>query len=298
MLLGVIFLWSTIEVITKAINDDMHPLWIAFLRFFLGGLVLVPAIWIYRKKVNWKETRLRDWTQLMLLSMLGITATFTLFHLALVGISASSAATLISTVPLFIAPLSLLILKERMGIVGMAGIVLGAAGIVIISVSEGGGLSFNSSPIMILFSVICFSVYSVMMKPLNKRIDPRVTTPISLIVGSLFMIPLLMIRGASLDIASISAMSWAGLLFMSFISVGLAYMLFFIALDKIEVSKGSSFFYLKPIIASFLAWAFLYEAPSAVRVLSIFLISFSIYLVVAEKAVKRFILRYRSGKVQ
>ena len=121
-----VFLWSTIEVVSKPLNGRIDPLWIAFLRFFIGGIFLMPLVLMHWKKVEWKKVNVREWAMFILLTFLGITAAFILFHEALAGISATAAATIISTTPLFIAPLSIVLLRERMGYLGLVGILIGA----------------------------------------------------------------------------------------------------------------------------------------------------------------------------
>jgi drug/metabolite transporter (DMT)-like permease len=293
-----IFLWSTIEVVSKPLNKEIDPEWIAFLRFFIGGLSLFPLMLLSWKKVDWNQVRPVNWSLLVLLSFVGITATFTLFHIALVEIGASSAATLISTVPLFIAPLSFIFLKERISWVGIIGILLGTVGIMVIVLVEGIHFRTISSPILILIAVICFSIYSVCMKPINRLINPRVSTPISLTLGAVMMLPFLLFDGASIDIIGLSPESIILMLYLSIVAVGVAYLLFFLGLEILDVSKGASFFYLKPIIATSLAFIFLKEYPSEDILVAIVLISISIYLVVAEVGIKRFISSLSKRKGQ
>lgn len=297
-LIVTIFLWSTIEVASKPLNDEIGPEWIAFFRFFLGGLSLVPFMVFSWRKVEWNKVKVIDWALLVMLSFVGITATFLLFHIALVEIGASPAATLISTVPLFVAPLSMFVLKERVSWIGIIGIVLGSLGIVVIVVSEGVHFKELSSPILILVSVICFSVYTVAMKPLNRKMNPRISTPISLTLGAVMMVPFLIMDRVSLDVSGVSARSIVIMLYLSIVAVGIAYLLFFIGLERLAVSKGVSLFYLKPLIATSLAFVFLGESPSLTSIVAIVLISISIYLVVAEAAVKRFIWAVSGRKTQ
>jgi drug/metabolite transporter (DMT)-like permease len=290
-----VFLWSTIEVISKPLNDMIDPLWIAFLRFFIGGIFLLPLVFMNWRKVDWTGVGMKHWVLLLVLSLLGITAAFILFHVALTGISATAGATLISTTPLFIAPLSFFILKEKMGYVGMAGILIGALGIMfLVTFEEHHEVRLLSSPFLILMSVLLFSIYTIGMKYLNGRMNPRVTTPLTLLFGALLMLPAIFIKGVPLHAANISLMGWIGIAYLGIIAVGLAYLLYFIGLEDIGASKGASFIYLKPTIAAMLAWPFLGEEPSFVTVISIILISFSVYMVVAEAGLRRFI-EWRNG---
>ena len=282
---GTVFLWSMVEVITKLMHSALPPLTIAYLRFLLGGLFLLPLVIVYGRRIEWGSVSVRDWTALLLLSFLGISCTFSFFHIALYWIDASSTATLIAMVPLVIAPISFLYLGERMGPIGVMGIILGGSGVLLIYFSEEKGLRSLYAVVLILIAVFCFSVYAVMMKPLNRRMDPKVTTSLSLFLGGLMMVPILIFDGAPL-IRAMEVRSWALLLFLSFITVGVAYLLYFMGLDRVRVSTGNSLMYLKPLIATVLAWAFLNEVPTLIRTVAILISSISVFLVVREKWIR------------
>lgn len=282
---GTVFLWSMIEVITKLMHSALPPLTIAYLRFLLGGIFLLPVALVYGRKVNWTAVHWRDWAAFFLVSFLGISCTFTLFHVALYWIDASATATLIAMVPLFIAPLSIVFLKERMGAIGMLGILLGSAGILLIYFSEESGMRSVYAICLVLIAVSCFSIYAVFMKPLNRKTDPKVTTSLSLFLGGVMMVPIVIFDGSPL-IRPLGLSSWLLLLFLSFVTVGIAYLLYFMGLERVNVSTGNSLMYLKPLIATSLAWVVLKENPSIMRMVAIFLISISVFLVVREKRIR------------
>jgi drug/metabolite transporter (DMT)-like permease len=291
-LMGItVLLWSTIEVVSKVIQDDIPPLSIAFLRFFIGGLFLLPLVFVYRKKIDLEALGWKSVVKFILLSFMGISATFILYHKALIWIDASAVATLVSMVPLFIAPISVYHLKEKLGVISMVGLSLGALGIFILYQSQESGINSIIGSLIMVLAVFCFSVYTVLMKPINDRSDPKITTSLSLIIGSLMMIPFLIMEGEPLVVPGISWQSTAGILYLSIFSVGLAYLFYFMSLEKLVISKGSSLLYLKPATASLIAWIFINEYISPIRIASIVVVSLSVYFTVKEDQVSRFLKR-------
>jgi drug/metabolite transporter (DMT)-like permease len=277
-ILVTVVLWSTIEVVSKLIHDDIPSMTISFLRFTLGGLILLPVGISGLKKGNARNAKRKDWITLFLLSILGITITFSLYHKALFWISASSVATLVSMVPIFIAPAALLFLKEKMGWIQMVGLGMGAFGMVLIYLSEESNWrSFQGVALMIL-AVICFSIYSVLMKRLNRKMTARVTTPFSLLIGGIFTAPFTLMDGAPL-FSTTDTLGYIHLGWLAFVAVGLAYLFYFFGMERIGAAKGNSLMYFKPLLAGSLAWAVLGEEPSAARIASIILVSASIYFV-------------------
>ena len=88
------------------------------------------------------------------------------------------------------------------------------------------------------------------------------------------MIPILLVDGAPLW-RPMPISSLLFLLFLSFIAVGLAYLLYFIGLERIDVSTGNSLM--------FLAWAVISEEPPPLRIIGILIISISVFLVIKER---------------
>jgi drug/metabolite transporter (DMT)-like permease len=279
-----VVLWSMIEVMTKLIHSALPPMTIAYLRFILGGMFLLPVVMIYRRKVDWSKVNGKDWLILVLLSFLGISCTFSLYHIALYWIDASSTATLIAMVPLFAAPVSYFLLGERMGPVAIIGLLIGGGGVLMIYFSEESGVHSMIAVGILMVAVFCFSVYAVLMKPLNRKMDARITTSLSLLMGGIMMMPIVLLDGAPL-LREIPAISWAHLFFLSFVAVGLAYLLYFMGLERVQVSTGNSLMYLKPMLATLFAWMILGDAPSTIRIIAIIVVSISVFMVVREKLI-------------
>lgn len=281
LILITVILWSTIEVSTKIVQGDIPPMMISFLRFVIGGLFLLPLSIRGIMRGDTAGTSIREWIILILLSVLGITLTFALYHKALIWISATSVATLISMVPVFAALISFIVLKERITWLQITGLLIGLIGIGLIYLSEESGSFPLLGIIVMVIAVICFSIYSVLMKRLNRKMTAKVTTPLSLLIGGILTAPIALMEGSvlikPLDVQEILLVAWLGLF-----AVGIAYLLYFIGLERIKIAKGNSLLYLKPLIAGALAWIILGEAVSIGRILAIGFISVSIYFVLQD----------------
>lgn len=158
--------------------------------------------------------------------------------------------------------------------------------------SEESGYHSIIAIVILMIAVFCFSIYAVMMKPMNKKMDARVTTSLSLLLGGIMMIPIVILDGAPLY-RTIPLISWIHIFFLSFVAVGLAYLLYFMGLERVQVSTGNSLMYMKPLLATLFAWAILGDEPSIIRIIAIIVVSISVFLVVREKLT---LLRSRSKK--
>jgi len=94
------FLFGTMEVALKIAGSDMDPLQLTFLRFFIGGIVLIPAA---AGEMKSKKTKIRrqDLGRLLLLGIICIPVSMVLFQLGVDGSNASTAAVIFSVNPLF-----------------------------------------------------------------------------------------------------------------------------------------------------------------------------------------------------
>ncbi len=283
LILVTVALWSTIEVVSKLVQDDIPAMTIAFIRFTAGGLILLPLSLNEIRKRKMKDVNSRDWVSLIFISALGITLTFSLYHKALEWISASSVATLVSMVPIFIAPAGFFLLKERIEPIQVLGLALGGTGIFLIYFAEEPNWRSVIGVLVMVLAVFCFSVYAVLMKRLNRKMTPKVSTPISLFIGGLMMAPIVLFDGAPL-FRPMEPIGYVQLGWLSFVAVGLAYLLYFIGLERIKVAKGNSLMYLKPLIAGTLAWIVLNESLTPARIASVILITASIYFVLKGKS--------------
>ena len=94
---------------------------------------------------------------------------FTVYHVALnygeLTVSAGGAGVLISTAPVFTALLAATFLKERLRLLGWAGLVVSFGGAALISLDEGEGLTLGTGALLVLLSAVCVSVYFVFQKP-------------------------------------------------------------------------------------------------------------------------------------
>lgn len=278
LILVTVILWSTIEVVTKLVHHDIPSMTISFLRFTFGGLFLLPIGISGLLKGNARKADLKDWISLILLSILGITLTFSLYHKALDWISASSVATLVSMVPIFVAPAAFIFLKEKIGWIQLVGLVLGTFGVGLIYLSEEPNWWSVQGVGLMVLSITCFSIYAVLMKRLNQKMTARVTTPFTLLIGGIFTAPITLIDGAPL-FRTTDTLGYVHLGWLAFAAVGLAYLFYFFGLERTGAAKGNSLMYVKPLIAGSLAWMFLGEEPSPARIASIILVSASIYFV-------------------
>ena len=280
VLIGVL-LWSTIEVVSKLLQGRVTALNIGFLRFFLGSVLLLPfAIWRVKQKAI--KLNLKDYLIFAGLGAVGITTTYSFFHLSIELTKASSAAIIFSSNPIFVSIFAVLLLKEKINSRKTTGIVIGFIAMFIL-LFEKGTINFSSTlgVFLMIIATITFALYIVLMKKYIKKYTALVLTSFTLFFGSLFFIPAIMIKdGFSGFIFPLSALPW--LMYLGFIPVGIGYLSYFKGVGKVDVSSAAPIYYVKPITAAILAVILLKEVLLIYTYLSIAIVIISLYLIISK----------------
>ncbi len=260
---GAIALFSTIEVVSKYLQSGTGTSnppgadQVAALRFIFGGLLLLPfAVGGRRGRLAAKALR-NDPAPVILLGVVGVFLTFFLFHQGVERASASTAAVVFSTNPIFTSLLAALLLRERLSVAGWLGICLGFLG----ALTAVTGFHFSGlfsrgdflGGILVLSSALTWSAYTVYGKRYSQVYGGLTVSFLSVVAGSAAFATLLAARKGWGALANYDAGTWGWLLYLGVVTVGLGYLLYFEGMRRVPASRGASLFYLKPVFALLLA---------------------------------------------
>ena len=253
-----IIFWSSAFAGIRSALQNYSPFHLALLRFLLAsGTLIVYSIF---KKVRFPN--LRDIPKIVILGFLGVTV----YHIALnvgeISVTAGSASLLIASTPALTSLLAVIFSKEKMSKWGWVGIATSFLGVFLVTLGEGQGFQFDFGAILILVAAVSTSIYFVFQKPLLERYDALSMTTYTICAGTFFMLVFL----PELPQAILSAPfnSTLSVVYLGVFPGALAYVTWTQALSKAPASLVSSFLYLSPVLAIFIAWVLLNEIPSLV----------------------------------
>jgi len=141
---------------------------------------------------------------------------FTLYYGQQHGVPAPIASLTTTLVPLYVMVLAALFLGERMTARRLLGFLVAAAGMVLVALSKraGGPSTYAWLVAVTALAPLCWSIYSVLSKPLAGRVSPIVWTYLVTTVGGLLVLPLL--PGSTWrQWSRLDATGWGALLFLS-----------------------------------------------------------------------------------
>ncbi|MGE5678470.1 MAG: DMT family transporter [Pseudomonadota bacterium] len=277
-----ILIFSTLEVVSSTLKNLINPLQLTFLRFLIGGVILLPLVIKKKEKLHSS-----DLLFFLGLGILNILISMGGLQLAINMGKASTAAILISSNPIFVLLFSSVILKEKVTFDRIACILFGITGItLVIYKGNTGGDTFASLALAILAS-LTFGLYTVLGKLKSEGVSSITMICLSSIFGSLLYVPILLFKG--IPLFEIPQGSLLRILYLGVFLSGIAYITYMEALKLLTASKGAMVFFLKPVVASILAMIFLGEVISGKTVAGMLLVLVGIFI-------NFFKINFRTGK--
>lgn len=252
--------WAGNIVLGRLAAGHVPPVGLAFLRWLIAFLILLPLAWTHLKN-EWPIIR-RHWVLLCVLSATGIAAFNTMAYWGLQYTPAINALLIQSTGPLLIAFWSLLLNRDRLTAGQALGIGLSLCGVLTI-ICRGDPnvlihIDFNRGDLWVLAAMVIYGLYSALLAR-RPSMQPFSFLAVSIGMGSLMLVPVFMwerLAGAPFhyDLKTLLVVAYVAI----FPSV-LAYLCFVRGVQLVGPNRAAPFFHLMPMFGSVLAIAFLGE---------------------------------------
>lgn len=251
------FLFGTMEVALKIGGGDFDPLQLTFLRFIIGGFIILPLA-IRELKANDTKLTGSQFAYLTGLGILAIPISMLLFQLGIMNCNAATASVLISINPIFTMIFAHYMADEKITKVKGIGILFGLIGTIFMI--RPWNLQPGNTVIGIVFMLLAsltFALYTVIGKKSVKEIGIMAQTSISFIMGSLALLVIILVMGKPVMAGVAEHILLVG--YVGIFVTGIGYLAYFIAIKHSDATTGSIAFFIKPAIAPFMAVIFLHE---------------------------------------
>jgi drug/metabolite transporter (DMT)-like permease len=260
-------MWSGQGTAVKLLDRHMGPIAITFLPFYITTVLFVPLLLqMWRQNPNAPRPSSGDWVKFVVAGIAGQV----LAQLGMTwGISkslASNGAILNLLIPVLSAVLASLMLKERVTLLRIASLTIGLIGVLLMSTPDlkqasFGRMQFLAGNLLILCGCLGSSFYNVYCKGLMQRFTEIEILIFSYITASFASLPLLIwVEPFSFRaFRSFDWQSWAAFAFLALFMYGASMLLFFKALQHLDVTTASASLYLVPVFGVFLASVLLGE---------------------------------------
>lgn len=253
--------WGASFIATKVALRDVAPVTVVWTRFLLGVPVLGLAVLLRRE---WAPVPARDLGLFALLGFLGITFHQWLQSNGLVTARASTTAWIVATIPVFIAILGWLVLRERLRAAGTVGIALAAAGVLLV-VTRGDlgalarGRFGEPGDALVLLSAPNWAIFSVLSRRALRAHPAGRMMFYVMLLGWAFTTVLFLAGPGFRDLGRLSSAGWTSIAFLGIVCSGIAYVFWYDALKALPAPQVGAFLYLEPLVAVVVAAAVLGE---------------------------------------
>lgn len=251
-----LMLWASAFAGIRAGLESYGPGQVALLRFIIASFLF--AAWAFVTRMRLPD--LADIPRIVVAGLLGITV----YHVALnhgeVVVTAGAASLIISTSPIFTALLSTAFIGERLSGWGWAGILVSFAGVVLISMGEGGDLELEPRALLVLLAAVSTSVYFIVSKRPLRRYSALEFTSYAVWAGTFPM--LVFAPGLIEQFAEADRAATLSVIYLGIFPGAVSYALWSYALSRMPASMLATFLYFQPVNAIFIAWVWLGEIPA------------------------------------
>jgi drug/metabolite transporter (DMT)-like permease len=255
-------LWGGNFVIGRAITDSMPPFTLSLLRWCAALIIFLPFAWPHLKKEHAQLKK--NWLILILMSITGIAGFNSLLYLALHYTTSINASLVNTSTPIVIYILSFFILREQLNRNQMIGTVLSLAGLFFI-LSKGSlavlvNFSFNFGDFIVLAAVVCWSIYSILIKRYTGILPGYSTFLVCTAVGILVLLPFAFYETFILNIPIVwSNSSVFTILYTGVFASIVAFISWNTAVVRVGANKAGIFLNLIPVFAVIFAVLFIGE---------------------------------------
>ncbi|PSN10378.1 EamA/RhaT family transporter [filamentous cyanobacterium CCT1] len=284
------FLFAGSFVAGKYTTVDLGPLTTSLLRYIIAMVVL--GLLISRSAQPGKALTVArsDWGAMGLLGLFGVVGYHYFFFSSLRYTATANTAIINAFNPVVTGVMAALFIGERLTRRQYGGIVLALMGVLTL-LTRGNlanllTLELNRGDGLMLCAVLCWVVYSLIIKQLSQRYSGLTITFYAAVAGVGQLLVLAAAERWWQQLTALSLASVVAIVYMGAAASGVAYLLFNLSIQQVGPTRTASVVYsLVPIFVAALAWLFFREPLTGAMVASMGLILLGVNVVLSQPKV-------------
>ena len=250
-------IWGAMYVVVKVVVDVVPPLELVWMRYIVAILAL-GLIGICTKQI-WRVAK-KDWFIIFAIGLIGNTISIVTQEMGTMLSTAQMGAIITSTTPAFMVLFARYILNEAMSLKKWLSIIIATVGVGIIVGNGKIDISQQLGGLYLLFAALTWALMSVLVKKVPQQYSQIVVTTYTSGLAVILLTPFVLPRLHQLDWHAIFEPTiLGGILYLGIISTACGFLLWNKGLQLMNASSGGIFFFLQPIVGTFLGWLLLGE---------------------------------------
>ena len=282
-----LFAVSLLYAATFTIAKLAMPLYVKPFAFILLR-VSVATICIYffhRHFVKGAIQDKKDLWPLFVSAVFGVAGNMLLFFKGLSITSPINASVLMLNTPIFVLIFAAFMLKEKLTINKISGILIAALGALLLI--GGRNFTFNQTSalgdLFVTLNAIIYAFYLVYAKKLMVKYHPLTVTLYAFFFGFFLVLPFGLSQTLEIDVAHLPLSIWGAIAFVTIGATFLTYVLNAYALKHASSSLVGSYIYLQPVLATLIAILSGKDHLSADKFLSMLIVFSGVFLASYKK---------------
>jgi len=256
------FIWGGSFVGTKIALSEIRPMTLIFMRYIIGGIVVLIA----SRYIKFQKIEKRDLKWLILLCIFEPGLYFIFETYGIRETDPVVASLIIALIPVFVLLIAAIAGMERVNVYKVVGLLLSIAGVSLISYGNRDADTSTQSSlrgiILVLMATITAASFTVLLSRLAKKYESFTLASIQIIFTIIFYLPLAIIENYPDYRFDLSPRSIYALLYLGVFPTFFAYLLYAKGLSRIEGSTASLFTNLIPIFTAIISSVVLSTIPS------------------------------------
>ena len=267
--------WGFSFVWVKIAYAVYHPLEVVFIRLLIAAILLtIVSLFMVKEKIQKKDYKI-----IFLLAFFEPFCYFIGESFGMQYMTATLASIIISTIPLFTPIFSYLIIREKVTIWEITGLVISFIGVLMLILVDMHIAASLKGVLLMFFAVLAGTNYCVMLRKVADNYSAITIVKWQNIIGALLFLPLFMIfdfshfRSIPFDIKV-----FANIIQLAVFASTLAFIFLTIIVRNIGVNRANIFTNLIPVYTAVLSWYLLGESFGSRKIAGIIVVIIGLFL--------------------
>jgi drug/metabolite transporter (DMT)-like permease len=278
LLLALSAIWGSSFIFIRYLAPIIGPLATADARMLFAGVALVLFFLLTRFKPEWRK----NGRHFLVIGLLNSAIPFVLYSVAALVLPAAMEAIFNSMSPMFGAIFAALWMDEKLASRKVAGLLLGVAGVVVMS--SLGGLSLDVKTVLAIAACVlapmCYGLAGVYIRTRASYVRPMAVAGGSQLLGGFALLPFVAI--APPPLAAIDARVALIVIAFALLCSAVAYIMYYKLIADIGPTKALTVTFLIPVFAMVWGLLFLNETVTWSMILGAVIILAGTFLVAAK----------------
>ena len=268
------------------------PVFFAAVRFDIAGVLMLGyAVWATD---HWIPEGRTEWLAVAVGTVFIIVGYHTLLFVGQRGTTSAVSAVIVSLSPVITTAFARAFLPdERLTVVGVVGMLLGLAGVIVLSRPDPANLVGSRFEALVFGAALCFALGSVLTRRLDTGLPTETMEAWSMLVGAVLM------HGISLGLGEPvpgipPLRETIALLYLAVVASALGFLIYFDLLEQLGAIEINLVSYVAPIFAAIAGFLFLSEVIDLPTIVGFVVILIG-FVLVKRRSIRAELRRHRDG---